>query len=126
MRISDWSSDVCSSDLWSRWIGEPGAFLARTHDEGAALAAARRRTTPGTSSGRRDSGERLSARVLAETRPYGPSSPRAGAPAPTGSPTSSTSTRCARIRSRGSARLAEHTAEVQALMRIRYADVGVK
>src|SRR3546814_1851753 len=49
---------------WSRWIGEPGAFLARTHDEGAAVAAARRRTTPGTSSGRPDSRERLPARVL--------------------------------------------------------------
>src|SRR3546814_7933880 len=51
------------ADRGSRWIGEPGTFVARTHDEGAALAAARRRTTPGTSPGRRDSGEPLSARV---------------------------------------------------------------
>src|SRR3546814_16169648 len=51
------------ADRGSRWIGEPGTFVARTHDEGAALAAARGRTTPGPSSGRRDSGEPLSARV---------------------------------------------------------------
>src|SRR3546814_16785491 len=51
------------ADRGSRWIGEPGTFVARTHDEGAALAAARGRTTPGTSSGRRDSGEPMSARV---------------------------------------------------------------
>src|SRR3546814_1075927 len=26
MRISDWSSDVCSSDLWKGWWGTPAAF----------------------------------------------------------------------------------------------------
>src|SRR3546814_14086113 len=57
------------ADRGSRWIGEPGTFVARTHDEGAASAAARGRTTQGTSSGRRDSGEPLCARVCRVDEP---------------------------------------------------------
>src|SRR3546814_14307977 len=39
MRISDWSSDVCSSDLlpfpdWRRPVGEDEEFLARSWSEG--------------------------------------------------------------------------------------------
>src|SRR3546814_17641522 len=39
---------------WRRWIGESSASLARTHDEGAAVAAARRRTPSSGVEGRRD------------------------------------------------------------------------
>src|SRR3546814_18755564 len=35
MRISDWSSDVCSSDLYIRWV------MVKKRDEAAAIAAER-------------------------------------------------------------------------------------
>src|SRR3546814_18735963 len=36
MRISDWSSDVCSSDLVRRWPGAPGQPVAAAGDAGGA------------------------------------------------------------------------------------------
>src|SRR3546814_14107277 len=39
---------------WRRWVGESSASLARTHDEGAAVAAAGRRTPSRGREGRRD------------------------------------------------------------------------
>src|SRR3546814_13230076 len=32
MRISDWSSDVCSSDLGAEWVGDAGFAMARWGD----------------------------------------------------------------------------------------------
>src|SRR3546814_6948401 len=47
-------------------VGETGAFLARTHEEGADVTAAGRRTKTGTSYGRGERGERLPAAVHGE------------------------------------------------------------
>src|SRR3546814_17803750 len=37
MRISDWSSDVCSSDLWPLFIADPGAPQAPAWQPGQIL-----------------------------------------------------------------------------------------
>src|SRR3546814_5754730 len=47
MRISDWSSDVCSSDLWSEWVDfVPGLVNARHFDVRLYLATANPRVIP--------------------------------------------------------------------------------
>src|SRR3546814_3844128 len=95
MRISDWSSDVCSSDLWAR----RRACGASIGDAGGALPSIRRCRT-------------LRMWVLV------------GTPASRASSTalSTACSLCCRTRARISTiRSEEHTSELQSLMRISYA-----
>src|SRR3546814_4008529 len=97
MRISDWSSDVCSSDLrralFHRDDADNDGFW-RHHDDGSPRAAARRRHHAG----------------------------RGGAVLPSRAgdlPASEGALQLPRLRA--SARSEEHTSELQSLMRISYA-----
>src|SRR3546814_2229533 len=93
MRISDWSSDVCSSDLWRR-PASPGSDPRRGRSGKWATSSA-----PGTSL----------------RRPGCPQSPEAGGSSPATS-------KGWRMRGGKSAiRSEEHTSELQSLMRISYA-----
>src|SRR3546814_5795235 len=108
MRISDWSSDVCSSDLIllnvRRWDflapGRTPASFVRSPDSSTALAIGVLSHRTSRSSGRRGMLAAASrGRGLAGSIHFGPSPP----------------TFCGTIRSE------EHTSELQSLMRISYA-----
>src|SRR3546814_1198062 len=108
MRISDWSSDVCSSDLWSVLQG-----FQRGTEEFFRRRARRRKAVPQRHGGRRD-GKRMPCRGST------------AAPRPTrgdGMMTQAFDRVVAAIGRRGiGARSEEHTSELQSLMRISYAD----
>src|SRR3546814_4148723 len=99
MRISDWSSDVCSSDLLSPERRNQALGSIR-HWCGALLAA------PGSGS-RSSSGE-----------PAGSSEDRGASQDPSSSPAGSD---CCRLCRCTCNRSEEHTSELQSLMRISYA-----
>src|SRR3546814_2304801 len=108
MRISDWSSDVCSSDLASGRRRRGGGQGADREDPGPA------RIDLG--------GERLvGPQPCRSRRRHGPAAHRAGRVAPPkvtlGESTPSSSQKSLRQ----AVRSAEHTSELQSLMRISYA-----
>src|SRR3546814_9194180 len=91
MRISDWSSDVCSSDLWSLTRAPPPRINRRASPLDAARPARRRASI---------TGKLVQSIVDSSTSTVG--KPSAVAPA-------------SKVRSE------EHTSELQSLMRISYA-----
>src|SRR3546814_3148145 len=98
MRISDWSSDVCSSDLSVEHDAEPAAFPGQATSDGARLQAAR---------GRRPAWHRVPDR---RTPAQGPSGLR-----------QHSRQRVLGAGGVGAARSEEHTSELQSLMRSSYA-----
>src|SRR3546814_4094923 len=109
MRISDWSSDVCSSDLAGR-LSVAGAHRRRAGHRGLALLAPARRAA---AAGRAAAGRAVRRQGRVErARPPAPSQPGRNAPpqAPPGG-------NAARLQRRSE----EHTSELQSLMRISYA-----
>src|SRR3546814_9575029 len=108
MRISDWSSDVCSADLWAAVVGGGGAFVIDTPanrcrsraplPRAAAVHLFRGAVSAG--SGQTPSADEATAAVVVASASTGPTA--AGSTGPTG-------------------RSEEHTSELQSLMRISYA-----
>src|SRR3546814_1603556 len=102
MRISDWSSDVCSSDLRSRRCGGTAGSCSPTPSMARRSAAALPTSSPPTFNGSRNNGRRN--KGLDPRRHGGARRERAGG-----------RLLCQPRRSE------EHTSELQSLMRISYA-----
>src|SRR3546814_6933097 len=105
MRISDWSSDVCSSDLWVRSIGA----AQRRH---------RPRFRAKLSTGTSSNGARVRRQPSQRDRP-------ARALSPAGQRTRTVARKLPTI-APSQARSEEHTSELQSLMRISYAVFRLK
>src|SRR3546814_6607604 len=94
MRISDWSSDVCSSDLWIGSFESPVVFASRGDHAPVAISTSRPRRSPCEVARRMPSPSSAIART----------------------------SQCSSIRPPASrTRSEEHTSELQSLMRISYA-----
>src|SRR3546814_9444541 len=114
MRISDWSSDVCSSDLHCYRVGEISLYSLMQRRKGTRLAVMQLCWRSGT---RRILSEFIASRGLLwiatrpmqEDRPWQQSSDNSAKP---------TNKRCWRSE--------EHTSELQSLMRISYAVLCLK
>src|SRR3546814_6111870 len=104
MRISDWSSDVCSSDLWLPPNDRPEAW--------------RHIPTPPAAAGRDRGGEGCP-RSTSSARNPRPDCQANAAPA-------ASVRRCRRCVRPRSARSEEHTSELQSLMRISYVVLCLK
>src|SRR3546814_5279593 len=132
MRISDWSSDVCSSDLQGRapGVGERRAAGEARCDARAALWAAGRDARAAGGAALSFRPELLLARRGAPQRPSGAREPvrrRADAAARRGAPHHAHVCRADDVRTPSCAsrsgpaeRSEEHTSELQSLMRISY------
>src|SRR3546814_7703439 len=113
MRISDWSSDVCSSDLVARRLGDDG----RRPCARAAAHAGRDEAHMRTFEHLGDVVDRLFGRRAPDFRPRASAQPLGDLGAKLDL------ARCARLleRLRVGVRSEEHTSELQSLMRISYA-----
>src|SRR3546814_8974212 len=115
MRISDWSSDVCSSDLSRVVVAQPPKSAGSSASEAGARKARRARADPFDSIAYSPARKRPADRVRASGSPshdYGTDADRSPDAGP----------RRGRSRTmRVSPRSEEHTSELQSLMRITYA-----
>src|SRR3546814_4826640 len=114
MRISDWSSDVCSSDL--RALGHPDAFPA---DDLVLQKAVPTEPAPAKAGGTRMTAKALTARAEA-WRPWRGYATLQLWREAMAAPVATTAQRAARQRSE------EHTSELQSTMRISYAVLCLK